>query len=53
MQESEAMHHCVFTGEYHKVLQSREVCNRNTGYHGQIINPVKKNRLLFRKQITA
>jgi hypothetical protein len=81
MQEGDAMHHCVFTNEYHlkpdsiilsaciedgqrletvefslskmQVIQSRGVCNKNTEYHDQIINLVKKNRRLFEKQMTA
>jgi hypothetical protein len=36
-----------------KVLQSRGVCNRNTGYHNRIIKLVEKNIVLIQKRFAA
>ena len=36
-----------------QVIQSRGVCNKNTEYHDQIINLVKKNKRLIQKRIAA
>jgi hypothetical protein len=36
-----------------QVIQSRGYANKNTEYHDRIINLVKKNSRLFKKQITA
>jgi hypothetical protein len=36
-----------------RVVQSRGVCNKNTEYHDQIIELVKKNRRLIQKRMAA
>lgn len=36
-----------------QVIQSRGICNKDTEYHGRIIDLVKKNMNLIRQKLTA